>query len=152
MEGYNYHSLFYYLVISPLQNLRGGDGELLRRRYNEEENDPQFSLAYEPRNPQGYTHTYQRDNFIHHRSSYIIGSKSDLSDRVVLVREEADSDNAVIYRDAINYLFPEDSDNAFTELKDLMDKFYTVAIEERSGLDRVDTSKNRQESHIEVLF
>jgi hypothetical protein len=139
----DYHSLFYYQIVSTLQDLKGGGG-LLRDQHRPKKGSPVFDVCFEPR-ADYYQHMYMRDNFIASRCRVMIGRKNsdEPYDRAVIVIQENSNESVTMYKEAVKYIFGESWQDAMNELKQLLDKFYTVTVEERSEHGAVDFSTGR---------
>lgn len=141
MKEYNYHALFYYRVLSTMQSLKGDGGVSLSDTYSRKKDEPRFGFAYEPR--PNFEFQYQRDKYLVSRDRYVLIGKHGEDQQTVLVKYNADNDEATIYRKALDYIFGEEGKEAFNELKELLEKFYTVKVEDKSNLTEVDTSTGR---------
>lgn len=152
MNNYDFHSLFYYLILSSLQELRGTDG-YLRDQFRVGSDLPNFSIAFEPQNLRGYAHNFLQDNFLKERDRLVLGRATEdqaWQHAVIVVSEKRTGDRVTIYRKALESMFGDKSKEALTELKELLEKFYEVTIEERSAHRVVDFTTGRHPSHYEI--
>ena len=140
----DYHSLFYYLVLSPLQELKGSGGSL-SDQYRRKDDSPSFAVGFEPREDR-YEHNYLRDTFLVERSKIVIGSRAgdeNYEDSVIILQEDRVNESVVVYKKAIERIFEKEWQEALKELVELLKKFYSVTVEERSPHQAVDFSNNR---------
>lgn len=149
----DYHSLFYYLVLSPLQGLIGNGGEL-SQHYRRQKESPDFAIGFEPRADR-YEHTYMRDNFLATRDKLVLALPrrgDDYDSSVIILKESRKGDAITIYRRAVEYIFGEGHKEAFEELSKLLDKFYTVTVEDIAPYMVVDFSQDRYPSQVYINY
>lgn len=147
MKDSDYHSLFYYHILAVLQNYRSAGGTALKpaRSVNA---GVTFSIMWHPRNDR-YEHRYQRDKFLAERDRYVVGEKN--GEYVVLMRVNRRDDKAIIYKRAMKHLFGKNIVVAKRELIGLMEKFYELTFEEKSGHRQLDAQEGEDyPSHITV--
>lgn len=151
MRDYSFHALFYYRVLSPLQGLKGGDGDSLANSYPRKKGEPAFHFGWEQR-PNFQFH-YQRDKFLVSRDRFVLigehGARVESS--AVFIRTDAKDENAIIYRAPLERIFGDDSNEALQELKELLEKFYTITVEDRSNVPVVDFSNDRHGVQAHVM-
>lgn len=129
MKNYDYHSLFYYNILTPLQNLIGSDGHQLTTITRQKE-VPEFRIAYPARGR--YPHQYQRDQFLKDRERLVIGRKSYDQPWVVVLSVSRHKDATIVYKKALRHIFKGDIAVARRELVGLLEKFYEVSLGESS--------------------
>lgn len=140
----DYHSLFYSKVLGPLKGLQDSKKSVESLF---DSGELQLSLTYEPR-AESYRHNYLRNKHLSTRKRVIIGYKVGRThEMVALLLEDKRALRVTIYKKAVEFLFPDDADNALTELKLLLEKFYDVTVEERSSLSSVDMSTGNHPDH-----
>lgn len=139
MKDYDYHSLFYYGILTPLQNIVGNYGEPLSSP-NPQKGAPEFCIAY-PARERGYAHQYQRDAFLLDRERLIIGRRG-AEPFVVLLSIARHEDRVVVYKKALRSLFRSDTAIARRELTRLLEKFYEVTVSDVSSVSRVERGSN----------
>lgn len=139
----DFHSLFYYKVLAPLQNLQGDSGPL-SGQYRAKKDTPEFVVAYEPR-ADHYDHNYMRDKFLAKRDRLMVFNDT------VLLSETRSGDKVTVYSSAVALLFPGKETEALDELKELLEKFYEVTIEDvcpHSYVDYAAEGRNAQHSRV----
>lgn len=151
MKDYNYHALFYYRVLGKIQNLRGGEGVSLSDLYPKKKSEPSFGFCWEQR--PDFEFQYQREEHLATRYSYVtIGRPgASLQHSSVLLKIDAENENVVIYEAPLRHVFEGESKEAFDELKELLEKFYTVTVEPSNNISVVDVSTNRRGENYNVI-
>lgn len=150
MKELDFHSLFYYCLVSPLQGLVGGDGSYFESRYPRTGNEPVFKICWERR--PNFEYQYQREKFLAERPRMVVSGGANLPTEsyVMLLKESNGGKNVTLYKRAVAHLFGKRSEEALNELKELLDKFYTVTVEERSNDEEVDFSNDRHEARYRI--
>lgn len=153
MKDYDYHALFYYLLLGPLQGLNGGEGMSLKDLYRPKKDDPKFRFGYQPR--PDFRYQYEREKFLVSRPKLVTisGREASIQNSAILLQESNDGNDVILYRKAVDYIFGEHAKEALAELKELLGKFYNLKVEDSSSYSTIDLSKSRngEEYNVHVV-
>ena len=141
------NSILFRGIISNLNELYSENGNRLGSEGGEE--NYSFSLAFQPRPTENFTHNYEREKFLHNRDKFIVIRYNNSNLIAVKCYRR---DYITIYRRPFELVFGKDSHRVLTILEKLLNKFYEdVKFEEVSHLNELDASPGRSSNRMRVV-